>query len=321
MTKNMIQVKKALFVIMLGCLALTAAAQKAPEKENYVRKANYGLAERFSQKKISQMVYSTRIRPNWFENSDRFWYSWRTAEGTKYFIVDPAKKSKTEVFDMTKLAMQLTEIVRDPFDAAHIPMQGLKLKDDKFFEFDIQSTRPKTDSLGRTQEGTVSYHFTYEIASKKLTYTNEEQKEKYPYWANVAPDGTRGIYVKNHDLWLMDSTSLRLAANDPKDTLIVERRLTFNGTDEWSWTGDNYTGDTVTDSTKRTMPYGTWSPDGRHFAVIRWDMSPVQKLWVINAVSQPRPTLQTYHYQMPGEPAPKGSLHLFDVDAGSEREV
>ena len=58
--------------VLLGSLALTAAAQKAPEKEKYVRRANYGLAERFSQKKISQMVYSTRISPNWFVGSDKF---------------------------------------------------------------------------------------------------------------------------------------------------------------------------------------------------------------------------------------------------------
>ena len=314
--------KKILSIaVLLGCLALTAAAQKAPEKEKYVRRANYGLAERFSQKKISQMVYSTRISPNWFVGSDKFWYSWKTAEGTKYYIVDPAKKSKTEVFDMEKLAMQLTEIVRDPFDAAHIPMQDLELKEDKYFEFDIQSTRPKTDSLGRTQEGTVLYHFTYEIASKELTFTTQEQKDRYPSWASVSPDGTRGVYLRNHNLFVMDSTSLRLATEDPKDSLIVERALTTDGTAEWSWMGGNYRGDTVTDTTKRSFPQISWSPDSRHFSIIRWDMSPVKKLWVINAVSRPRPTLETYHYQMPGEPAPKGTLHIFDVDAGTSREV
>ena len=306
--------------VLLGCLALTAAAQKAPEKERYVRKANYGLAERFSQKKISQMVYSTRIRPNWFAESDKFWYSWKTAEGTKYYIVDPAKKSKTEVFDMEKLAMQLTEIVRDPFDAQHIPMKGLKLKDDKAFEFEIQSTRPKTDSLGRTQKGTVLYRFTYDIASKELTWTNEEKKELYPHWANVSPDGTRGVFLKGHNLYLMDSTSLRLAAKDPKDSLIVEKSLTDDGTAEWSWLGENYHGDTETDTTGRTFPMVCWSPDSRRFAVIRWDMSPVEKLWVINALGK-RPSLETYHYQMPGDPAPKGSLHIFDVEAGTSREV
>jgi len=316
--------------VTLALAALTAFAataqpnrhQAGPDGERYVRRANYALAEQFTQKKLSQMVYSTRIRPNWFQHSDRFWYSWKTSEGTRYYIVDPAKKTKEEIFDMPRLAMQLTEIVRDPFDAAHIPMQGLELKDDKLFEFDIASSAPKLDSLGHTTSEKLSYHFVYDFASKKLTsWTTEEQKERYPSWANVSPDGTRGIYIKNHNLFLMDSTSLRLAANDPKDSLIVERALTTDGTEEWSWNGDDYSGDTVTDSTERSFPYVHWSPDGRHFALVRWDMSPVKKLWVINAVAQPRPTLQTYHYQMPGEPAPKGSLHVFDVDSGDSREV
>ena len=302
--------------------SLSAAAQ--PQKHSpskHVRKANYELAERFSQKKISKMVYSTRIRPNWFVGSDRFWYTWKTAEGTHYYIVDPAKGSRSEVFDMEKLAMQLTEIVRDPFDAAHIPMTKLELKDDKVFEFDITSSRQKQDSLGRHTDGKVVYHFTYDIASRKLDWTTTERKPLYPEWANVSPDGTRGLYLKGHNLYLMDSTSLRKVAADPKDSTLVERRLTSDGTAEWSWDGDNYTGDTVTDSTERTLPYVLWSPDSRHFAVIRWDMSKIEKLWVINALGEPRPTLQTYHYQMPGDPAPDGRLFIFDAEQGSSREV
>ena len=54
-------------------LALSASAQPALRMDNKVRKANYDLAERFSQKKTGQMVYSTRIRPNWFAGSDKFW--------------------------------------------------------------------------------------------------------------------------------------------------------------------------------------------------------------------------------------------------------
>ena len=90
-------------------LVLCVAAASAQE-------ANYGQAARFSQKRIRQMVHSTRIRPNWFRDSDRFWYSWTTADGTRYYIVDPATGSKTEVFDMDRLARELTEITRDPYN-------------------------------------------------------------------------------------------------------------------------------------------------------------------------------------------------------------
>ncbi len=306
---------KRILTLAALLLTLSAAAQPAPRTDNKVRKANYDLAERFSQKKTGQMVYSTRIRPNWFAGSDKFWYSWKTAEGTKYYIVDPVA-GKSEVFDMPRLAMQLTEITKDPYDAAHLPMQNLRLKDDSRFEFDIVSSQEKKDTSakkkGRPEK--LTYHFKYDIGSKALTWDTKDKKEKYPMWASVSPDGKVGVYVKGHNLFWMDSTSLRKAVVDEKDTTLVEHRLTTDGVKEFSWGGGNYTGDTQTDTTKRTRASVVWSPDGKRFAILKWDMSKVKELWVINSVTKPRPTLETYRYQMPGEPGPKGYLYLMDLE-------
>ena len=320
MIKQLLRTITTVAVLTL-CLAAAASAQPG-EKGKYVRKANYPLAERFSQKRISKMVYSTRIRPNWFKESDRFWYRWKAADGDHYYIVDPAKKSKTEVFDRELLAAKITEVTRDPYEARHLPeLMGFELVDDKRFEFEVDSKTPKRDSLGLPTSEFMKYRFSYDIASRELTWTTETKKDRYPSWANVSPDGTRGVYVKNYNLYLMDSTSLRKVAQDEKDSTLVERQLTFDGSEEHSWDGDNYTGDMVRDSSERHFPYVVWSPDSRHFAIVRWDMSMVEKLWVIHAVSEPRPTLQSYHYQMPGDPGPQGTLHVFDAEAGTAQEV
>ena len=307
--------KKILPILALA-LTLSAAAQQPRKAEpQKVTKANYELASRFSQKRVGQLVYSTRITPNWFANSDRFWYSWKTAQGTKYYLVDPATGKKSEIFDMDKLAMQITEITRDPYDAQHLPLQ-LQLKDDKYFQFDITSKTEKKDTSakkkGRTEN--VKYRFYYDIATKKLTWDTDEHTRKYPAWANVSPDGTKGVYVKNYNLYLMDSTSLRKAAKDEKDSTIVEIALTKDGTAEFSWDGDSYHGDTQTDSTKRGSAAISWSPDGKKFAIVRWDMSKIKPLWVINSVTEPRPKLETYKYQMPGEPGPTPYLYVMDTE-------
>ena len=307
--------KRILILAVLSLLTLGAAAQQ-PKK---VTLANYNQAAQFTQKRLSGMVYSTRIRPHWFANSDKFWYSWTTAEGTRYYIVDPVKGSKTEIFDMPRLAMQLTEITRDPYDAQHLPL-NLELKEDKYFQFDLKSKTEKRDSTGAGTGKFVEYRFYYDIGTKKLTYDTDEHQENYPRWANVSPDGTMGVYLKNHNLYLMDSTSLRKAVKDPKDSTIVERALTKDGTKDFSWSGENYTGDTETDSTARGFANVLWAPDGKHLAVVKWDMSPVKEFWVINSLSQPRPTLETYHYQMPGEPGPKQHLFVLDLD-GNAREI
>jgi hypothetical protein len=44
-----------------------------------------------------------------------------------------------------------------------------------------------------------------------------------------------------------------------------------------------------------------WSHDSKKFALIRTDERAVEDLWVINSVAEPRPTLETYKYHMPGE--------------------
>ena len=311
--------KKILTILALA-LTLTAAAQQprkaAPQK---VTKANYELASRFSQKRVGQLVYSTRITPNWFAEGDRFWYSWKTAQGTKYYLVDPATGKKSEIFDMDKLAMQITEITRDPYDAQHLPL-SLTLKEDKYFQFDITSKTEKKDTSAKKKGKTeyVKYRFYYDIATKKLTWDTDEHPRKYPTWANVSPDGTKGVYVKNHNLYLMDSTSLRKAAKDEKDSTIVEIALTKDGTADFSWNGNSYTGDTQTDSTKRGSAAISWSPDGKKFAIVRWDMSKIKPLWVINSVTEPRPTLETYKYQMPGEPGPVPYLYVMDTEGNKQ---
>ena len=297
-------------VLTLAALAICLVAS--------AQKANYEQAARFSSKKMSQMVFSTQMRPNWFQNGDKFWYSWRTSEGTRYYIVDAATGTKKEIFDMAKLARQITEITLDPYDAQHLPM-NLELKEDKFFQWDMDSKREKRDSAGNTTGEFVKYRFYYDINSRTLTYDTEKHEEEYPRWANVSPDGSLGLYLKNHNLYIMDRENLKKAAKDAKDTTIVERALTTDGTKDFSWDGDNYSGDTERDSTARRFVAAQWAPDGKHFALIRWDMSKIKELWVINSVAKPRPELETYHYQLPGEPGPKGFLYVFTPDGNSRK--
>ena len=314
--------KKLVCAAALTLLAVSGMAQS--RQERMVRTPNYELAERFSAKRIGQMVFSTSVRPVWFRNGDKFLYAWKTSDGTQYYIADP-KAGKTEpVFDMDKLAMQITEIMRDPFDAKHLPISNISIdpENDGILKFDIKSTKEKTDTTGKATGEKLTYHFRYEIAGKKLTYDTADKKEKYPDWANVSPDGLTGVYMKNSNLFYMDTLNLRKAAEDPKDSTLVEHRITSDGYKDFCYGINNYSGNTETDTTKRVFPSElVWSPDSRHIAVMRWDMAPLKDFWVINSLTQPRPTLETYKYQMPGEPGPKGHLYVFSTSDWTYRQV
>ena len=306
--------KSTIIGIALFLASVSASAQEP----------NYELAERFSARKISQMVFSTKVQPQWFENSDSFWYSWKDSDGMKYYIVDAKTGRKREAFDMDKLAMELTMIVKDPFDARHIPISSLKLKDDRFFTFEIRSTLPEKDSVRLRKWGDRKvFSFSYDISTGKLEdITGREEKKEYPSWVNVSPDGERGIFAKNANLYWMDRENMAKAAENEKDSTIVEHPITLDGTPDFAWGSDNYMGWTEQDTTKRLFPYNlVWSPDSRHFATMKYDMTKVKELWVINALSNPRPTLERYKYQMPGEAGPDEYLYVFDTETMTSRHI
>ncbi|MCQ2137594.1 MAG: S9 family peptidase [Bacteroidales bacterium] len=310
--------KKSLLIGFALSLLCTAAAAQNQD----VCEPNYELAARFTAKKVSQMVFSTTASPKWMVNSDKFWYEWKTSDGTQYYIVDAATGVKKPVFDMEKLAMQLTEIIKDPFDAQHIPFQKLKLKDDDTFSFEIKSTLPKEKKEGEKEvKGAKKvFRFEYDINSAELKdVTAEEEKTAIPSWAKISPDSSKVVFTKNHNLYWMSFEDMHKLMKDKKDSTVVEHQLTSDATDDIAYAGG--AGKKVSDKKARSSASGCWSPDSRYFVTSRIDMSNIKELWTINSVSEPRPTLNTYKYQMPGEPGPKRGIFIFDLTDGSKREV
>ena len=320
---NMTDTMKSFIISLCFLVSGAAFAQQTP-----ITKANYDLAARFSAKKVGKMVFSTQVQPNWFRDSDKFWYMYKTTAGEKYYIVDPTAGTKKEIWDMGWLAARITEIVKDPFDSRHLPIHNLKLKDDKYFTFDITSTVmvPKEAKKGEEKDGKKEnakqekerkiFYFRYDIADGKLTEIDDPDKDKdtdYPRWANVSPDCKYAIFSRDYNIYYMDMENLQKAMKDEKDSTIVEHRLTTDGTKDFPYGGgpqDLYATDEMKE--KRYGCYAIWSPDSRYFALTRSDRSKIKDLWVIDVLAQPRPKLESYDYQMPGEPGPKTYLYLFD---------
>ena len=317
---------KKLFLVLALAVCSAVYAQQTP-----ITKANYDLAERFSAKKVGQMVFSTDVKPNWFKNSDKFWYSYKTTKGTEYYIVDPVAGTKKKAWDMGKLAAQISSITKDPFDAQHLPIERLELTDnDKSFTFEVRTSvmvpkkaKPGEKKPAKNAKEKKVFRFKYDIASGKLTDITEQEKEKdYPRWANISPDGKWAVYGKNYNLWYMDMENLKKAMENEKDSTIVEHQLTKDGFKEFAYAGrGTYGGNQQEDTTKRTMASVVWSPDSKHFALTRSDMRKVKELWVIDVLANPRPTLEGYKYQMPGEPGPKVHMYLFDFENKTSKTI
>ncbi len=307
---------------MLLFTGLLCSAQQTP-----VTTANYELAARFSPKRVNKLVFSTSVNPNWFKNSDKFWYTYQTPEGTFYYIVDPATGIKKPIFDNAKLAAQLTEIVKDPYDAQNIPIQSFKLVDDRKFTFEIKSTADvevKDEKTGKPKKEKKVHGFEIDIATGNLTEIKDYKSPKpYPRWGSVSPDKKYVVFSRDFNLYYMDMENFEKARKNEEDSTIVEHQLTTEGTADFGFgSGDNDFYVTEKDKKKRTGAFIVWSPDSKRFAMVRSNTSKVKDLWVIDVLAEPRPKLERYKYHMPGESeAPSRHLYLYDMESKSAKEI
>jgi len=315
--------KTLLTVLVLVVSGFLSLGQQTP-----VTTANYDLAARFSAKRVNNMVFSTSVSPNWFKNSDKFWYTYQTPQGTFYYVVDPVTNTKRLIFDNAKLAAQLTEIVKDPFDAQHIPIRRFRLEnDDKKFTFEIQSTvdvEVKDEKTGKPKKEKKVHGFEIDVQSGRVTEVPDYKTPKtYPSWGSVSPDKKYVIFSRNFNFYYMSMADFEKAKIDDKDSTIVEHRLTTEGTPGFPLgSGNNDFYATDEEKNNRSRASIIWSPDSKSFAFVRTDVSKVKDLWVIDVLAEPRPKLERYDYHMPGEAdAPQSYLYLFNMENKQLRSI
>ena len=310
----------ALAVVGLMGTATLKAQERLPE---------YLQAEKFTQEKLNTMLFSTTVDPHWFQQGNNFWYQYKTSDGTFWYVVNPTTRTKTLLFDREEMASQLTEIVQDPFEAHQLPIKNLKAKEDgRTFTFEVVSTRdakPKKDEKkGKGKAKKEVFYFSYDYPTRKLTHLKDQEEEpKRLMWGSISPDKKTVVYAKDMNLYKMSYEDYLKAKKNEKDSTIVEIQLTTDGQEDFGYgiPRNVLNTDTICNGKRRGV-YGLWSPDSRHFVMTVSDNRAVKPLWVINVMAQPRPTLETYKYQMPGEKeAPIVHTYLFDMQNNTRKEI
>ncbi len=310
---------------MLCAGMLHGAGAQAQDVE---RLPGYVQAERFTKEKLNTMLFSTTVDPHWFQKGNCFWYEYKTSEGKAWYVVDPVAKTKRPLFDLDDVAAQITEIVKDPFTAQQLPIQKLEAQEDgRTFTFHIVSSQDaKKDTTDKKEPKNKKelFFFSYDYPTRKLTWLEDKKKEtEYPDWASFSPDGKTVVYAKDQNLYRMTREDYEKLKKDDKDSTVADIQLTTFGVKDFGF-GQPYSllnTDTLCNG-KRKGVWGVWSPDSRYFAITVEDEREVKDLWVINSMASPRPTLETYKYQMPGEKeAPQYHLFLFDMNDNSHKEI
>jgi len=308
------------------------------------QKANYTLAARFSPKKLEKMIFSLAVDPHWLKQSNKFWYTYETSEGKQWNIVDPIKNEKKAMFNRDKLAAELTSIIKDPFDGQHLPVDSIKfIKDENWIRFEVKSTIEinKDEEVKKNKEEDIKkdtkpekikkiFYFEYNLITEQLNeLVGFKKPKRKPNWANISPDEKTIIFGRNYNLFYMDKANYEKALKNEDDSSIVEHAITKDGEQNFSWHSESAYGgggetnvDVEKNKNKRKAVYGLWSEDSKHVAITKVDNRKVKDLWVINSIADPRPTLETYKYWMPGEKeAPVDHLMMVDMLAYSYKEI
>ena len=300
------------------------------------QKANYNLAARFAPKKLDKMIFSLAVDPHWLKQSNKFWYTYETTEGKQWLIVDPIKLEKKPMFDRDKLAAELTKIVKDPFDGLHLPIDSLKfIKDENWIQFEVKSSLEinKDDTVpknGKPEKIKKVFYFEYNLLTNQLNeLVGLKKPKKKPIWANISPDQNIILFGRNYNLYWMDKANYEKALKNEEDSSIVEHAITTDGKLYFSWHSESSYGgggetnvDIEKNKNKRKSVFAYWSEDSKHFSINKVDNTKVKDLWVINSIADPRPTLETYKYWMPGEKdAPVDHLYMFDANGFTNKEI
>lgn len=330
---------------LLGLIFLSGYGSFAQEINHETPTPNYRLASKFSPTNIGKLVHSTTVRPNWLKNGNRFWYQYKTTQGSNYYLVDADKRTRTKLFDNAKMAKWLSEITKDPYDAKHLPRFNFKfVKNETAIRFRVTSKEKvevvdekketiKTDTTSTKTDSTSTkkakkkkpkmenkvYHFEYRLGGNGLTIIDnkKEKEKKWKKWANISPDSTIVLFSKNFNLYWMDKENFLKAVKNEKDTTIVENQWTKDGVEHYGYGGrsrgeNNETKEEKKDDRKNV--YGIWSHDSKKFVFQKTDSRHIKDLWVINSVSKKRPTLETYKYHMAGEQEYyKREVLIFDI--------
>ena len=312
-------------ILSLSCLLVIFSS--VAQQPTY--KGNYELAARFSPDKLKKMIFSTSVDAHWMKKSDRFWYEYETSQGKKWLLVDPVRRTKTPLFDSDKLAAELTRAVKDPFDGQHLKLDNMKLlADENTLQFTVKSTaevlkkdwaelKAKNKNSKDSLEKKV-HTFQFNLISQQLKEIETEKEPTRLAWANISPDSSKVVYVKNFNLFWMDKANFLKAVKDLKDTTLVENAITKDGVADyeygWGDRGDDNVEVEKKKNDRKRAPV-LWSADSKQFILTRTDQRKVKDLWVIHNTRDPRPTLETYKYAMPGEKEqPQSDLVHYSFD-------
>lgn len=281
----------------IGALSVSAVpsgafAQSLAAKEVAVAASTsdavYARAEAVLPAHIDELVFDVSVRPQWFEDSSRFWYERHTPQGYRYVLVDPAKRSRSDLFNHEIVRAQLSALKGEPVPAEEFRLQGADLsKDERALEFRAGKER-----------------FSLDLGTGRVSRLPEEER------GVLSPNGDLRAFAKDNNVWIRevstgcerqlttDGTALRPYA---RPVVNVKRKI-GEGSNE-----------------PELDPDIEWSPQGDRIATYRLDLTGARRLAIVQSTPPDGapPKVYDYYYSFTGDQdVPLATDVIIDVRSG-----
>lgn len=261
--------KKLLITIVSCTFVFLLNAQDALTAKDYQQ------AENFLGYNTQQFVDRGSVNANWYA-PDKFWYRVLTPDGSEFLSVDAAKGTRSAAFDHQKLAAALSSATGRTYKASMLPFQSYSYSaDGKSMIFRADTKQWKCDLQ------------TYACAVDTTRLLDNAQRNQGFGRGNrglevVSPDGSKAVYIKDHNLFMRDVKSGMIS------------QLTTDGIKDFGYATDN-AGWTGSD-----RPVLRWSPDSKKIATFKQDQRNVGEMY-LTSTNVGHPTLKAWKYPLPGD--------------------
>lgn len=261
-SKNGVKKLYAAFMAVSAFLIFLVTGPELLAQE--VTEEDYQRAERFLATHTSPLVHNAPSGFQW-QQDNLLVYRNSIDGGTEFILANPATGNKERAFDHLRMANALSAELEDDVEPLNLPFRNFRFSDDmESITFHIRDTE-YTCSLD-------DYSIESKSADTEVGLNNE----------SLSPDGTKAVYIKDHNLWLRDLETG------------THTQLTFDGKEDYGY-GTNNAG-----WSRRNKPVVKWSPDSRRIATFQHDARGVREMFMATT-EVGHGTLHKWKYPLPGD--------------------
>lgn len=274
------------------------------------QKPNYKVAEQFLPSVAGKFIYSKDIKANYVPNSDCFWFSHKTSQGTAYYWVDPRKKEQRPLFDNARMAEQINALTHKICDAKNINITPNFGEDKRYFTFFVNNVQLRYDM--KTGVCSEVLKAQPDTTRKQKTPLPSKPHNPLAMQYSISTDRAYTAFCRGHNLYIRKG--------DEADSLA--RPVTTDGETYYS-----YSFNEVVEGDRLIATRASWLKDSHRLFIIREDNRGIGDLPVVASTGSGRPRLVhsiggSGRYPMPGDKkVTQYELSLIDAETGTLTRV